>query len=820
MASYKNAIRYKNSPAYPYAVYKLGWTYYNADVSEKSSQWSNYKKALVAFKLVVRLSDKNKKKGGLNLRNEAINDLVMVWSETEGVDDAYDYFSKLNEMEAFYDVLEKLGHTYAEQGKNKRSLQAFNRLLKEAPHRERNPEIYAKVVDLHDQTGQLSEVIKDVDQMHELYDKKSVWTRAHAKNRELLKEASQKTEKIIHRYAASYHKQGQKTKRDTYMKAAMQLYQKYLEFYPKNPNAYEIRYYLADVYFHFKMYEPASDEYLKVALQDRKGKYFTTSALNSVVAINTLVDEKKWDPLPKPGQAEKPIRIPREKKKLIRAVDTYVKLIPSSKEGNAMLFSAADIYFQHGHYDDALNRFEQLALGRPQTKQGKVALETILSFHTGRSEWQTVGDKARKYMKSQKITDPKMVQLMLSHLKNSVYKQGIWYAKNKQYVKAANTFLAYQKEFPKDQDADKALYNASINFYKNASIDHALKTDRLLITQYPKSKMVKDVTLNMAQTYESIATFPEAAQYYSLFAKKYPTDDRAANALYNSATLYRGLKQYELSLNLYGQFVTRYPSHPEAPETYYEMAMVYEKIEDYRTAVNSLATYLSKSNKVTPDRRLYVQAKIAQLKFEKYDRIAGQNELARLAGYFRSGPQVVALDARRIVAETMFSGLDSEYSRFNQVKFRSAKNLEKDVTQKQALLLNLAKRYQEVIDVGSGEYMVASLYSLGQLHSQFATDLFKTPNPAGADQVTIDQFRSSIEKVAFPLREEAYKYYELAYKKSDVVETFTGWTQMAYKKMAELYPEKHPEILEQTASPDYLSHKLAVDDDVSILAEN
>ena len=76
------------------------------------------------------------------------------------------------------------------------------------------------------------------------------------------------------------------------------------------------------------------------------------------------------------------------------------------------------------------------------------------------------------------------------------------------------------------------------------------------------------------------------------------------------------------------------------------------------------------------------------------------------------------------------------------------------------------------------------------------------------EQADIDRLKTELEKVAFPLKEEAYKFFETAYKRSREVETFTVWTRRTYQKMVELAPEKHPEVDELSAEPSYLSHDL------------
>ena len=121
--------------------------------------------------------------------------------------------------------------------------------------------------------------------------------------------------------------------------------------------------------------------------------------------------------------------------------------------------------------------------------------------------------------------------------------------------------------------------------------------------------------------------------------------------------------------------------------------------------------------------------------------------------------------------------------------------------------------------IGNGEYAVAALFRLGEMHENFSQTLFAAPTPTGASQLDIDRFKSEIEKVAFPLKEEAYRFYETAFKRSREVETFSEWTKRTYGKMSELSPAKNPSVEEITTTPAYISHRLSYDKDIEQVAD-
>ena len=817
--AYKSAMKYKDNEIYPYAVYKLGWAFYNAEAKNDKQALENAKHALTSFKLVVALAGQTgATRRNIDLKKEALNDLVMVWADIEGVDDAWAYFSKLGQKDSFYDLLERLGGIYVEQGQNEKAIQTYTRLLSEAPQRPNNPEIYAKLVDLRFQTNQHPALVNDLRSMGTLYVTKSSWTEANKKNTVALAEAAERTERNMHRYATLYHQRGQKLKNDGLLQISVQLYRIYLENFSKNEAAYEMRYYLADILFYFKQYEPAADEYLTVASQSPKtGKYLKESAYNAVLAITRLDESEKQSKLPPPGQVPAPLEIPRVKQKLVSVIDKYLKLLPAEAEGNAMRYTVAQIYFDYGHYKIALDRFEEIALKIPDSKQGKAALKVVLAYYGERKEWDQLIAHARLFLDSKKFTDKDLNTALVDSLKMAVFQKALVLQGEKKYQASAEMFLAFQRDFPADKNSDRALYNASSNYYKIGEVEKALTVSRAILDKYPGSPLVNDVTIDIAQAYEGLAVFDQAADFYERFYHKYRSDKRASMALYNAAILCQGLKNTTRAIGLFEAFISNFPRNDLVTSAHYDLAKLYDKEKKYKNETEVLANYQTRLADKKSDDYLEAQARIAQLNYRYLNTGKGQRMIRDLTKELIKNSKQPAFEARRIVAETLFADLEPELNAFKTTALNDSKKLEREVKKKQGMLVALAGKFEGIIDVGSGEYTVASLYRIGEMHEKFATDLFNVPPPSGSTQIQIDAFRTSLEKVAFPLREQAQKFYEGAYKNAQEIQTFSEWTRLAYKKMTDLDPDKYSKVAEKGTAPVYLEHAMRWDNALSSL---
>jgi cellulose synthase operon protein C len=804
---YKKAMKYKKHAAYPYAVYKLGWAFYNTGEDNKGK---NYRKAVTAFKLVVKLADKdeNNARRGINLREEALRDLVMVWADAGDVKSAWRYFKTIGEKKSFYAMLERLGAIYNDQGKNRKAIALYERILKEAPLRKTNPRIHETLADLHDRTNQIGKVVKDLNQMTERYLGKSKWTTYHRKDTALIADAAKKTEHKLHFYGTTYHQRGQKAKSTPYLKSSSAVYGMYLKNFSDNKNSYEVRYYLAEISYDTKRFQTASNHYMIVAKDKKQTKYKKPAALNAVASMNQFIATKKFGKLPPAGQVAKPISIPPSKAKLMEVMQQYVQILPSLKEGRAMRFTTAQIYFDYGHYNTAIKKFDQITKDIPKTKQGKSAARVILGYFTEKQDWSNLTAWCRTFNKRTKLLDKSLRIHVASLLHNSMFKQALAMEKAKKFEKSSKLFLAFQKEFPKNKNADRALYNATLGFYKIGQIELAISAGLKLKSIYPKSKSGANNMANLASSYESFAQYDKAADMYRQFAVKYSADQRAPGALFNASLLYKGLNNKDKASSLLDRFVKFYPKHKIASDAYMELAEIYETQGNYQFARN---TYRAFSKKFSKDvnRSLLADAKAASIRTFNISESKGLVELRSVAKRLNAKNAPAAFEARRTVAKAMYTLVDPAFGNYMAYRLTSGKKIEKQVGTKQGKLVTLAKRYQEVIDLGSGEYSVASLYRLGSAHENFSQELFKAPAPKGASQKDVDAFKTELEKVAFPLKTEAFKFYETAYMRSTEVETFTTWTQKSYDKMVELAPDKHPVVDVMVADPAYLSQSIA-----------
>lgn len=818
--AYSKAMKYKNHRAYPYIIYKLGWSYYNATPKNDKEAKQFLDKSITCFKLVIRLSDRDQGKiGRLNLREEAIKDLIMVWAETEDIQAAWVYFEKIGEKKSFYTLLERLGYIYEEQGKNEQAIQLYTRLIKENPTRPNNPRTFERIIKLKDWINNPSSLVVALEQMCNLFfNNSSIWVKANKSDSGLMSDTNKLVEYNLHRYGTLLHQKAQKSKNKKMLAAAANIYKLYLKNFSQTPNAYDIRFYLADINFEFGEYIEAANNYTIVVNAKPNGKHLKTAALNAVLAVNEADSKAKYPPLPPPGQVQSPIILPNIKAQLIKVIDNYITVLPKDSKSYPMRFTAAEIYFNYGHYDQALKRFQEIIALVPNSKQADASIRYILGYYVEKQEWERLISACQDFLKNKKIMHQNLKNHIYRVWQDGVYQYAMMLDKGKNYKKAADMFLEFYKKFPKDTRTPNALYNASIDYYKAGTIDEAIKAHVILITSYPDSKLTADSMVMLAQTYESIGKFNEAANIYHRFAIKYTQDKRASSALYNAATLYKGLNKLDKAEELYQLFCRYYPKHELYYQSLQEVAQIQEKLGKYPETIKSYEA-LANHPSASIDSVLYSKAKASLLMIEHGNKTQGKAGIESLYKTLIRKNSPGAYEARHLVAEYFFKQSDKNFKNFIKISISnsSSSKLSSDLAKKQKSLEKTAKKYENIIALADPEYTVASYYKLGEMSEHFAQILINISPPAELEKVEAQKFKSELEKSAFMLKEEAYKAFEMAFVRSKEIESFSQWTIKTYAKISELAPDKHPELIEVSADPTYMSNKIITTKGASLL---
>ena len=581
--SYKHAAGDPASTAYGYAIYKQGWCYFN--MSDYENAMDRFRAVVLFGKLVGDKEVEQGKGNKKGLVKEARNDFVRAYERlaTSTPADGRDRFGKLVDTpEELRDLMKKLANLYYEDGKDKEAALAFNMLIKERPTAPEAPGFQGKIIDCVMRAGNKQQTINQVHQLVKItgeVKKANPKCGDDPKCKSQLDEAGELSERTLSNLAVSWHNEGKKTRDEQTFTFANEVYADYLTLYPENPKAYDLRFFWAELLNdNLNNYEKSAEQYTltfqwdikridkctgaappppdakpdgdtpppegeqpaatdDTKKDDTKGKgkkglckWMKNASYNAILANQEVVKKWEQDAKNKPPAIADPTKaaeIPPVKKALIEACERYLKYIPNPDKKVEIAYKVAKIYYDYNHLDDAVPRLSDIALKYPDykfengDKVGVISANLVLDSYNLLADWPKVNEWARKFYNVEKLFVGKDREELAKLIEQSSFKLVNQYEARKEYSKAADAYIGFVTEFPRSELADKALYNASIDYFNARALDKAIETRKKLIEAYPKSQYVPQTLYALAEGYEATVEFAEASNYYEAYFNHY-----------------------------------------------------------------------------------------------------------------------------------------------------------------------------------------------------------------------------------------------------------------------------------------------------------
>jgi TolA-binding protein len=808
--NYKKVLRFKEHKAFIYALYKLGWTNYNLAHDSEGQSAKLFEQSLTSMKLVVRMTMKTKettKKN--NLHDEAINDLIVIWADAGEIEGAFAFFKEVGAEDKYYDMLERLAGIYGDQGKKKEAMTLYNKILSETPLRKRNPEVLTKMVELSEDGVNIVKLADVIKTMNDFLAPTSPWSKEWEKDKELSAKVLDNREKLTKFYGTKFHKINQKSANKDYAISSAKIYANYLDHFPKNPSAYEIRYYLADLLLTLGQPEASAKQFLIVAQTKEQDKYRKEASTSAVAAAELNMTKNKIDDL-NLVPSSKPTPLPKERVLWKQTIENFVSFFPNDPLAPTMMFSLGSTLFRYGYKADAIKVYETIATRFPDTKQGKDAAKFVIEFEFENKNYDNLYAKASLYLKvPQLIADKPLHTHLLGRLREAVFGKGLALEEEKKFKEAGDHFSNFQKSYPADDIADKALFNAITNYSKAGFIVGVVSTSELLISAYPKSKLRADVLATLAETRENLGEFDRAQSHYMQFATEYPSDTRSRLAVVNCARLRKGLGKVSDSKAAYLFFVRSWPGDPLVLEIKKELAQMLEDANAKSEAKEAWQTYLD----AAPSQEEKLNAE-AHLGFNSEDK--DKSKILRSVAGKLSKSKLKANEARSIVGKYLFAAAEKDVDNFLKQSTLNPKSLEESIKSKNQVLLGITTKLVEVTEISGPEYIVAANVKLGDMHKAFAKDLINL-EPTGKKE-DVETIKNQLEKLSLGLSDQAKEYFQEAMKASADIPSFTPWSKTAYERMSEINPTEYRNISIEVIQPNYLGHRLKLTDDTKSLS--
>lgn len=171
---------FKSSPMYTYALYKLGWVYYNL---------REFRRTIEMFQAVVM--PVSGEKTMVDLRVRALKDLEQAFAELEGGAtgdtgwrEAKDYYGKVENDDKMWNHLERMASLYLGTGKEDEALSIFAHFIEKKPLDPRCVDWWESILIVRKKIGNMTDMAQATREFADFFNEAAPWHAANKNNEE------------------------------------------------------------------------------------------------------------------------------------------------------------------------------------------------------------------------------------------------------------------------------------------------------------------------------------------------------------------------------------------------------------------------------------------------------------------------------------------------------------------------------------------------------------------------------------------------------------------------------------------------------------
>ena len=601
---------FKGSPMFNYALYKLGWVYFNL---------REFRRTVETFQAVVREISKAGGKA-IGFREQALKDLIPAYAELErGWPEAKEYFIKTEGEKKMWVALLRLANIYVANDKDDLAVELFGHFIESHPTDKRCVDWWEQIIDIYLKLEEFGGIERAVRKFLAFTDERtSPWVAANKGNAEAIEKAGDMGEKYLLFMSNRFHQTAQKFEEQQkdpegaqpyYVKASKD-YAEFVRRYPDSKKAYIVNFYYAEILFdHLKDYATANKQYKRVIELDRKGEYVEDAALGVIYSVEELMKQthacyrkEKWvqDPTcplllePEAGEGTKVTKtkgkqevtedevknaqVPKKRQELhplekdyVMAADKYVELMEALKKlkGESwmkkknrgqnvpgIMYLAAATYYERGQYPKAIERLETVFKYDDKRLEAEIAVKTIIDVYARQKNWPKIEQWAREMVARKRKLRLFKINDLRKYIAVSVGEQARELAERKDFDGAHSKYDTILREFRRDEPelAAISLFNKAAIYEIQKEEKKAIQTYERVVKEFKKSKVAPEAMFNIGMIYEAQTQFKDASDSFLRMAKIRKNAD-AAQALINSGAILKALRHYDEAAKVYAEFI-------------------------------------------------------------------------------------------------------------------------------------------------------------------------------------------------------------------------------------------------------------------------
>ncbi len=806
---YEEVLKFPKSDLVGLALFKSAWCYWRLGNSDEAAK--RFVRVFEVTDTTGKAVNVEKQKALDELQGEALKYLVEVFTEDDKntAQDMYNFLTKIGGDRFAGKIVRKLAETFYDQAHYERGIEAYELLLKLEPT-SRDAGLW--VLDI----AQGWSWLEDYPHLEATYKRAldgyttgGPWSRtqADAKN---VADTTKKIEAQLRQDAINLHGKAQRdnTSRAEF-EAAATLYEAYLGKFSKEPKAYEIEFYLAEI--DFRRLDKATDaatHYMNAARampeidKDVPGDPLKRhDAIYNAIASLEVVRESELE-----ARKGKPdaLKETETDKKFSEALNLYAQLYPTDPALPELFFRQGKLYYDYGVYDPAVKLWGALLEKFPKSQYAQGAGELILDSFNKSKNYENIETWARRLKVAPSFQEPKLQAKLDNLIVQAVFKQGEQKALAGEHAAAATAFLRAAREFPKDSRAAQACVNAEVEAKAAADVT-TLKAAATLITgkDYRDRPESPQGAWTAATTLQAMGLFSDAAEYDEAFITLAPQHsnyrhfEHAKDAAFNAVILRVAGGEHDKAIADGNHFLAMYGTSPEADEVVFQMGRANQDAGKTKDAIEVYKRYLTRGGK-NQDHRVQGYVLLAKAQVKNGDERGAAQSLQSATRLGKQLKRSLGPDGKYAAAQARYMQGERVLARFEEIKIEGdVKQLGRRLKQKADLLKEAAKVFLDVVSFGVAEWTTAALYQVGYTYETFAKSLRESPVPPDAKtEQEKEDFQSQIETFAVPIEERSLDAYENGWKKALELGIFNQWTAKMRAALGRLNAELYPPFKE------------------------
>jgi len=490
-----------------------------------------------------------------------------------------------------------------------------------------------------------------------------------------------------------------------------------------------------------------------------------------------------------------PVPYTEQHQKVIGAAKRFIRVAKGKDpEVSKAYYLLAKLAYDFNHFDEALESLKAILAEYPDDALVVPAARMILSCFNLQRDVENLNAYADRFAQDERMNQGPLKVLIAKIRNQAGFNRCFQYEKRKEYVRIAQCFLKYVRDFPKTELKARAFFYAAAAFNRAKLVERALETLGELYNEMPNDPLAATAIYSIAELYRSIAVYSEAARFYEAYAQEHPRHKFVKKALQRAYIFRRALQEPKAAIKVSRRYRKMFPDDESRFQLLLEEGLLLRDARQSRKAIALYKKSLKRPPKGMPDDILFqmrLELGRTLLKGNKRARKQGRQVFAENVSRYEGLPE----DKRRrlsekgvgAVAESHFLIGESLLGEMKAVVFKGrTKQIIAALGKKLTLIKEANQVFNKVIAYGQRNWAIAGVARIGQAYETLAADILNAPVPRSLRGDAADIYRQDLVSKSEPIRAESVKMYRKAIEMAIANRWFNTYTQEAIQALSRL----------------------------------